>query len=534
MTKTKYPAIPDNTAAIYARYSSHNQREESIDAQIRACRAYAEHKGLQIVEIYTDSAKSGTNADREEFQRMLKESGEKRFKNLVIHKFDRFSRDKYDTVTAKRKLKINGVTILSVTENLDSSPESVILESCLEGMSAYYSLNLAREVMKGMRESAYQCTHLGGTPPLGYDVDPATRKYVINEHEAKIVRTIFEKYADGVGYNQILSYLNGLGYRTKQGNPFRKNSLGSIIDNEKYIGKYIFNKKLEKDVSGKRNPQVKPESEWIVVEDGLPAIIDKDTFNKAQAKKDRNSRDGGRHKAKEIYLLSGLVFCGECGAGMYGNTRICGRGKTRYSSYRCSSRQNHQGCSNKEIRREYLESYVLDELYNKLFSDGSIKKLAGLLSEYNRRKADDSDEELSLARKELDEINRKIDSVVRLVSDSGVSIETVKGNLRELEERKFFVDGRIRELSLQNNVAIITEEQIIELISRSKDFVRAKNISECRNFIEAYVEKVIVYGDKVEVRFKIHVPTGDTKDTVSPLTSKEQIKSLHKEYRDAV
>ena len=338
--------VIDDASVIYARYSSSNQREESIEAQIRACEEYAKRKNLQIVAHYTDSAKSGTNSDREGFLQMIEDSAKGKFKYLIIHKLDRFSRDKFDAVTFKRKLKMNGVTILSVTENLDNSPESVMLESCLEGMAQYYSLNLAREVMKGMKESAYKCTHLGGIPPLGYDVDPTTRKYVINDKEAAIVRYIFDSYADGNGYNLLLSHLNGMGYKSKHGKPFGKNSLYSILGNEKYVGRFVFNKKLEKDVSGKRNPQWKSREEWIVVDGGLPAIIEEETFNAVQAKLVNNKRRGGRFRAKEIYLLSGLIVCGECGACMFGNTRKCGRNKSRYSSYKCAHRANHKGCMN--------------------------------------------------------------------------------------------------------------------------------------------------------------------------------------------
>ena len=255
----------DSTAVIYARFSSHNQREESIEAQERACREYASRKGLQIIGVYADRAKSGTSAEREEFQRMIKDSGEKKFRYLIVHKLDRFSRDKYDSVIYKRRLRANGVKIISVVENLDDSPESIMLESVIEGMAQYYGKNLAREVMKGLRESAYDYKHLGGIPPLGYDVDPATQRYVINEAEANIVRLIFEKYLSGWGYKRILDYLNHMGYRSKRGRCFGKNSLSSILTNEKYVGRYVFNKRQEKTVEGKRNPTLKPKEEWIVI-----------------------------------------------------------------------------------------------------------------------------------------------------------------------------------------------------------------------------------------------------------------------------
>jgi site-specific DNA recombinase len=521
-----------DTAVIYARYSSHNQREESIEAQIRACEDYAKRKNLRIIGQYTDSAKSGTTANRESFLQMIDDSAKGEFNFLIIHKLDRFSRDKFDAVTYKRKLKMNGVTILSVMENLDSSPESVMLESCLEGMAQYYSLNLAREVMKGMKESAYKCTHLGGRPPLGYDVDPVTKKYVINSAEVAIVKYIFQNYANGVGYNRILDYLNGMGYKSKYGRPFGKNSLYSILGNEKYVGKFIFNKKLEKDVSGKRNPQWKPKEEWIVVDGGLPAIIDEETFNVVQAKLESNKRRGGKFRAKEIYLLSGLIVCGECGNGMYGNTRKCGRNKSRYSSYKCSSRANHKGCENKEIRKECLENYVLDELYTKLFSENSIKKLSAMLNDYNRKEAEEAGEETKLASGELTEINEKISRIVRLVSESGISVETVKDELKRLEERKRFVEDYLKDIHLKNNVAVISEEAIVELIGKSREFVKNHNISECQNFIHSYIKKVIVYNDRVEVLFKIHVPD-EANDTITALKTEGDIDLLKKEYRKA-
>ena len=131
---------------------------------------------------------------------MIADSSKKEFAYVIVHKLDRFSRDRYDSVTQKRKLKQNGVTLLSVTENINDSPESIMMESVLEGMAEYYSKNLAREVMKGQKETAYQCKHCGGKPPLGYDVDKEIQKYIINEKEAVTIRTIFQMYLEGNGF----------------------------------------------------------------------------------------------------------------------------------------------------------------------------------------------------------------------------------------------------------------------------------------------------------------------------------------------
>jgi site-specific DNA recombinase len=259
-------------------------------------------------------------------------------------------------------------------------------------------------------------------------------------------------------------------------------------------------------------------------------VIDKETFDKVQKKMEFNARNGGRFKAREMYLLSGLVRCGECGSFMYGNTRFCGRNKSRYSSYRCSNRANHKGCANKELRKEYLENYVLDELYKSLFSECSIKKLAEMLANYNRKKKTESSDELDLAHRELDDVNRKIRKVIELVSESGVSIDTVKENLKDLEERKQRIETQIKAIGRADDTSLITEETIIDLVNRSRDFVRTRNIPECRNFIESYVDKVLVYANKVVVQFKIHIPEGEN-GTISPLSSGERIRLIQQEYK---
>ena len=151
-----------NRVALYARFSSDNQRTESIDAQIRAMKAYCQQRRFVIVNTYIDEAKSATTDRRPAFQQMIADSKDRNFNILLVHKLDRFARNRYDSAVYKRELKKNGVTVYSVLENLDDSPESIMMESVLEGMSEYYSQNLAREVMKGMRETALQGKHTGG------------------------------------------------------------------------------------------------------------------------------------------------------------------------------------------------------------------------------------------------------------------------------------------------------------------------------------------------------------------------------------
>lgn len=151
--------------ALYARFSSDNQRTESIDAQIRAMKAYCQQQHWQIVATYIDEARSATTDNRPDFQIMIQDSGKDLFDIVLVHKLDRFSRNRYDSAIYKSKLKKNHVSIASVLERIDDSPESIMMEAMLEGMAEYYSRNLSREVMKGMNETALQCKHTGGCCP---------------------------------------------------------------------------------------------------------------------------------------------------------------------------------------------------------------------------------------------------------------------------------------------------------------------------------------------------------------------------------
>lgn len=527
----KKTIAPENTAVIYARFSSANQREESIEAQVRACQDYAVRNRLQVIDVYSDSAKTGTNADREAFQRMIEDSSKGKFRYVVIHKLDRFSRDKYDSVTYKRKLKVNGVTLRSVLENLDGSPESLILESLLEGMAAYYSQNLSRECLKGQMENGYKCLHNGGLPPLGYDIDKATRKYVVNEKEAELVRYIFSQYAEGTGYNKIVAHLNGMGHRTKRGNAFGKNSLHDLLKNPKYTGVYTFNLRLEKDVTGTRNPQFKPKDEWIYIEDGVPAIVDKETFDKVQAKLAENRKNAGRFKTKRVYMLSGLIRCGECGSQMWGQSHIDGRHRLLYQDYECASKTYKQICRNRGIRKEYIENYVLDELQNTLFTESSIKRLASMLNAYCNKIKCDSREEYEGAVMEVDGIRDRIEKIVRLVAESGISIDLVKEEIKGLEERKLAVEGRIKDIQAKNSAAALSEETLIGMIAKSRNFIESRNIAECRNLIGNYIESVIVHCDRVDIRFKIGVPEGEESEGLKPLQTSHDLMALKERYR---
>lgn len=263
--------------AAYARYSSENQRDESIEAQLSAIEEFCKREGHKIVATYTDRALSATTDDRPEFLQMIRDAEKGLFEAVIVHKIDRFARNRYDSAFYKRRLKMAGVERISVTERLDGSPESVILESVLEGMAEYYSKNLAREVMKGLRENAKQAKFTGGIPPLGYNIDK-DKNYVLNEQEAPAVRMIFDLYLQDKGYTETINTLNLHGYKTKRGNSFRKNSIHDILRNPIYAGYYTYCRGTKK-----KHRYVKRD-DTIVIPDAVPAIITKEEYERVKEK----------------------------------------------------------------------------------------------------------------------------------------------------------------------------------------------------------------------------------------------------------
>lgn len=492
-------------AVLYARFSSENQKNESIDFQIRAIKECAKRDNVDIIETYIDRAKSATTDKRPDFQRMIKDSKGGNFEIVYVFKLDRFARSKYDSVFYKRDLLKNGVKVVSVTEQLDDSPESVILESVLEGMADYYSKNLSNLVNRGMYEGGLKCIHMGGSAPLGLDVEKETRKYIINEEEAKAVRLIFEKYLQGYTVISIITELNSRGFKTKKGASFGSNSIRNIIKNEKYCGTYVFNKSASKDAFGKRNNnKTKDEKDIIRVKGAIPAIISEDDYNRAQALMEtRKHGRQGRQKAKEIYLLSGIIKC-SCGHAMYGNRRKP-KGKPLYVSYRCGARHKkgvNSECKTPEIRKEYIEDYVLTELENFLVNDDTASNIVDNVNRYVDQESNVYREKLTYIEKELATIDRQTANIVEAIMN-GFSSEELKSKLDELKKQKTTLELEKGKYSKEVTAPKVDVQTVREKLNNLKEYIKTRNLPECKKLIKDFVNSVNIYDDHVEVKLNM-------------------------------
>ena len=497
--------INEKTGVFYLRYSSSMQREESIEAQRRACEGYAQKHGIRIVGEYVDRAQSATSDKRPEFQRMIADSDNGDFKYVIVHKLDRFARDRQDSMVYRVKLKRNNVTLLSVTENYDpNSPEGILMEAVLEGINEFYSANLAREVEKGKRENALKGLHVGGIPPLGYNVDTVTQKLVINPREAESVSLIFQWYLDGKSYGEIVRDLDALGYRSKLGNNFRTNSLHDILKNPKYKGLYVYSRTSAKSVDGTHNRhKYKADEDIVKVEGGCPAIVSVTDFERVQERMYSRKRKAASYRAKREYLLSGKIVCGQCGKAYVGNCRKANDTHPEYLSYRCNNRTKQPRCSGWEISKELLESILLNELSNVVFDDALIPLLKNGYSQYL---ASQNGEGLSMQqslKKEIADIKKQMDNIMRVIANN--ASDALVDKLNELDSHKKGHEQRLQELQSKHNVVEISEAELAHSFKQAREMLKNGSLSSVKALIERYIKQITIDGEKIEIQFSLNV-----------------------------
>ena len=339
---------------IYARYSSDNQREESIDGQVRECLAYAEKNGIRIVETYIDRAMTAKTDKRPDFQRMIKDSYKKGFDVVLVWKLDRFARNRFDSAKYKMILRQNEVRVLSATEAISSRPEGILMESMLEGWAEYYSAELAEKVIRGQTENALKCKSNGGTLPFGYYVD-GEQHFQINLDTAPFVCVAFQMYDEGYTMKEIAADFKRRGIKNTRGTDFTINTISNLLSNRRYIGEYKYRD--------------------IVIPDGIPAIVDKDLFDRVQQQIEKNKKAPARYKANADYILTTKLYCGKCMSFMVGESGTS-RNATTYRYYKCITAKRKKGCDKKAVKKDWIEEIVINQIKKVIFDDDLIEAIA--------------------------------------------------------------------------------------------------------------------------------------------------------------
>ena len=473
---SNYPWATERiNAVIYARYSSHSQGEQSIEGQLEKAYAYAASKGYRVVHEYVDRAQSGRTDKRDEFQQMLKDTAKKQFQVIILWKVDRFGRNREEIALNKIKCKRNGVRVEYVAENIPDSPEGVILESVLEGIAEYYSLQLSQNVRRGQAVSVQKCQSVGGVRPLGYLTDE-NKKYVIDPKTAPTVKLIFSMYAEGYTVTEIINHLNEQGLTTVKKKPFTKNSLYSILNNEKYTGVYIHNE--------------------VRTEGGMPQIIEPELFKKVQDLMKINRRAPSHKWTRADYILTDKLFCGKCGTAMVGE---CGTSKSgvTYNYYICSKRKRFKACDKKAVRQDWIEGIVLREIKKILDNDELLEFIAdNTFRYYTDQNA--AEEELRIIRDKLTDVELGISNIVKAI-EAGMFNAALTKRMNELEEQREALLKASAEIEI-TQVFKLTKEHILFFLYEFKKY-NFEDIECQKRLVATFVNAIYLYDDKIVLTF---------------------------------
>ena len=472
-------------AVIYARYSSDRQREESIEGQLRECMDYALKNKYTVIGTYVDRALSARTADRPGFQRMIADSAKRLFEVVLVWKLDRFSRDRYDSAHYKHVLKKNNVRVISIKENISDGPEGIILESMLEGYAEYYSAELAQKIRRGQHENAMKCMNNGGNIPLGYQVDKSTGVLAPDPVTKPLAIEIFTRYSRGERISVIQRDLDGRGIRTNRGHPYSVGSLSNLLKNRKYIGEYRYGD--------------------VVTPDGIPAIIDKELFERVQMRMAANKKAPARAKAEEEYLLTTKLYCGDCGRMMAGESGKGCKGVI-YHYYKCGGAKRRLGCKKKAIKKHWIEETVVKLTVSKVLTDETINRIAEAILVMQEQ----GDTMTPVLKQQLQQCEAEIRNVMKAIRQ-GIITEATKECLEELETQRESLKASIIQLQLERRK--FTKDEIVAWISKYK-YGDINDLEYQKEIIDTFVNSVFVYDDKL-------VLTYNYKDGTETLTLKE-------------
>ncbi|ABR30266.1 recombinase family protein [Thermosipho melanesiensis] len=479
-------------AAAYARYSSNNQSELSIEAQLSEIKEYAKNNNIVIVETYVDKAKSAKSADRPEFQRMISDAKKHKFDVILVHKLDRFSRNRYDSLTYSHLLENSNVKLISITEQFSDDPAGELVKSIIESVNEWYINNLRNEVKTKTKYAAMKGYFLGGMPPLGYDLKEVideygkTRKrYAVNHAEAIIVKEIFRLYAEGLSFKKIAESLNQKGYKTKNGGKFKASSISEILRNKKYGGIYIYNQ-------SKHGTRIRSEHDDVIkVEGAVPTIIDRDLFDKVQEKLSKRRRN---IQKKHHYLLLNIAYCGACGS------RLTGSGG-KYPKYICQDWKNKKSTKLVSIGKTKLEKQVISYIKNLLLSIDKIdfSKLTKELNKTEAKREQLYEKQFKELQMKKSDLENKINNLVRAI-EKGILIEKLEKEAKDLEIELNKVNQEIKNLH-NKTINKYTEEQVREIYIEFMEQLNSDNLLVIEKVIKRLIEKVIVYpGGYVEIK----------------------------------
>lgn len=491
-------------AVAYARFSSDKQQESSITVQLAEIRKFCASHNIHLIHEYIDEAQTGTNANRKDFQQLVKDVQNREFQLIIVHRMDRWARNVDDGRYYKKYFKKYGAKIVSAIEGFNESPEGEFYELMSMGIAELYSKKLARECAAGKVANALEGKAHGGIPLLGYTVK--NKRYVIEEKEAEAVRIIFDLALKEYGYTHIRDYLNSHGYRHSDGRLFTAHFY-DILRNRKYIGEYVYNRTVSKDENGFRNNHKnRLERDIIRLQGAIPQIIDEDTFYKVQhlldARKAHKAYTPKKEKRK--YLLSGLIRCAECGRAICGSA--CFTDGVRYPVYRCGAKG--RTCPTRMVNANYLEDYLHSLFGECLFIPQNANRLEQLIQNSYAKKYSELRDKWNALNEVIESTNERIASLEqelrgeetkplqRLIEEQ-IDALTVSKNRTEFEQN--LLEKEIN--TFPDYKPLIIRKNAKKYVERFKDR-SFENLQRCFNEL---IYGIRIDNDRIAVTISFHV-----------------------------
>lgn len=470
MAKSKAGKASGKRAVIYARYSSHNQREASIEQQVEMCQALAARMGLTIIDTYPDKAISGKTDKRPYFQRMMADATEGLFDYVIAWKSNRMGRNMLEAMMNDAALLEYGIKCVYVEEDFDDTAAGRFALRNMMNVNQFYSESMAEDVRRGMMDNAKKCM-VNGRCPYGLRKGK-DGKYEIDPEQAEIIREIYSRVIEGWQHRDIMDDLNARGIKNRDGNIWQRSTFDKMLRNEQYIGVYSF--------SG------------IRIEGGIPAILDRQTFEEVQRILTTKKHPRGRRRNVEDYMLTGKLFCGHCGNPMVG---ICGtsRNGDRHYYYLCQGKHRHE-CNKKNERKEALEAKVIQALKMLILDEATIDQI---ICGYEKFMLDlRGMSALAAKEAELSEVEKSLANIMKAIESGLPFTETTKSRIVELEDEKKQLTEEIeRERKFFTRVDP-------EQIRFSIEYYRDRNLDDreyMRELLATFVRAIFVFDDHLKI-----------------------------------
>lgn len=484
----------------YIRVSTERQVEGySIEGQITQIEQYCQFNGYELVDIYADRGISGKSMNRPELQRMLNDAKNGKLDCVMVYKTNRLARNTSDLLTIVEELHRQNVEFFSLSERMEvKNSTGKLMLQILASFSEFERNTILENIYTGQRQRALEGYYQGNLP-LGYNNIPDNKKeLMINQHEANIVKYIFESYAKGHGYRKIANALNHKGYVTKKGNPFSISAVTYILSNPFYIGKIQFAK--YKDWNDKRRKGLNDKP--VIAEGKHTPIISQDLWDKVQARKKQVSKKPQVH-GKGTNILTGLISCPQCSAPMAAsnttNTLKDGT-KKRIRYYSCSNFRNKGSkvCSANSVRADVIEKYVMDQILEIVKSDKVLKQVVERVNQDSQIDMAALNHDIAYKQQQFDEINTKLKNLIQTIEDNPDLTYALKPTIHQYETQLNDITNQMNQLKHQQNQEkpSYDTKQVAVLLQRIFQNIESMDKSQLKALYLTVIDRIDIRKDE--------------------------------------